>query len=53
MYQARKDRDIYITAFLRVIKAGPEQPYLCVMIRLMDRANQSVLFSARYPHIPQ
>jgi hypothetical protein len=53
LYQGRKNRDIYIAALFRVIKASPEQPYPGVTMRLADRANQNVLFSARYSHIPQ
>jgi hypothetical protein len=52
MYQGRKNRYIYVAAFFRVIKAGPEQPYPGLMIRLADRTNQYVFFGVRYSHIP-
>jgi hypothetical protein len=52
MYQGRKNGDIYVAPFFRVIQAGPEQPYPGFMIRLTDRTNQYVFFGVRYAHIP-
>jgi hypothetical protein len=52
MYERRKNGDVYVAAFFRIIKAGPEQPYPGIMIRLADRAYQYVFFGVRYAHIP-